>query len=299
MNYRKIILLFLTVVATVPAWAQDGASGTSNMDWAIQNIVLIMAAAAIFGVCVALYRSMKSIWTAQNIADLEAGGMGHAKAVRQANQKSFLGYIYRELAGGVPIEREADVMLNHDYDGIHELDNNLPPWWVGMFYVTIIFAVVYMGIYHFSDIGLSNIEAYDLENKEAELAIAAFNAEQAEKEAASITAETATILTEEARLAAGAETFKTYCAACHGMQGEGLENLGQNLTDEYWIHGGGMKNIFATITEGVPGKTMIAWKEALSPPEIQEVASYILTLEGTNPPNARPPEGDLWTGGKQ
>jgi cytochrome c oxidase cbb3-type subunit 3 len=82
------------------------------------------------------------------------------------------------------------------------------------------------------------------------------------------------------------------CAACHGQKGEGV--VGPNLTDAYWIHGGGIKNVFKTIKYGVPAKGMIAWETQLSPSQIQKVASYVLTLQGTNPPNGKAPEGEIW-----
>lgn len=305
MTYKKTVLILFAVMFSLRIWAQvDDTTEISILDWAVENVVLLMGGAVILGASIGLYRSMQSIWMAQNISDLEATGMAHERAVKQAGYKSFVGYIYRELAGGVPLEREADVMLNHDYDGIRELDNNLPPWWVGMFYMTILFAGVYMVVYHFSDIGMSNIEAYEQEVRDAEIAIAAYNMKIAEEKAKAeksevISAETIAVLTDADRIAAGKETYDTYCVACHGKYGEGMEGLGQNLTDEYWIHGGGIKNIYQTISDGVPGKTMVAWKATLKPKEIQEVSSYILTLQGTNPPNARGPEGELWKEDKQ
>ncbi|MBT6745311.1 MAG: hypothetical protein HOB26_01995, partial [Flavobacteriales bacterium] len=57
-----------------------------------------------------------------------------------------------KLTDAVAIEDEAEIMMDHEYDGIRELDNNLPPWWVYMFYITIIFGVVYIVHYHISPI---------------------------------------------------------------------------------------------------------------------------------------------------
>ena len=86
--------------------------------------------------------------------------------------------------------------------------------------------------------------------------------------------------------------FKSFCAACHGQKGEGT--VGPNFTDEYWIHGGGIQNVFKTIKYGVPDKGMIAWAAQLKPADMQKVASYILTLKGTNPPNPKAPQGEIW-----
>ncbi len=295
MNKLKIYSTLLTLLLTTPIWAaEEGAEGTSKLDWAIENIVMIMGVAVIASALYLLWTATKTIWRAQTASKFEAQGLSHEVAVAKAKKESFLSYIYQQLDGGVSLEKESDVLLNHNYDGIQELDNNLPPWWVGMFYATIVFAFVYIGIYHFSDIGKLQIEEYEQEVIEAERAIAAYNAAQKAEKAANLSAETVTALTDTDRLAAGQANFKSYCAACHGMKGEGIENLGQNLTDKYWIHGGSINDIFRTISEGVPGKPMVAWKEAISAEEIQELASYIMTLQGTNPPNARPPEGEIY-----
>jgi len=304
MIYKKIITLFLILLYVLPSMAIEGDKETTVLDWAVSNLVLIVGLAVIVGASIALYNAMKSIWLNQNITSLESSGMPHAKAVQTAKQDSFLSYIYRELAGGVPLEQEADVLLNHDYDGIRELDNNLPPWWVGMFYISILFAGVYMVVYHFSDIGLSQAEEYKQEVRNAEIAIAAFVAKQ--KEEKELTQKTAEqegkpideiklkALTDIDRLAVGEVIFKTNCSACHGKLGEGMLGLGQNLTDKYWIHGGGIENIFKTVSDGVPSTTMVPWKNSLDENQLLEVSSYILTLQGTNPPNAREPEGELW-----
>lgn len=298
MNKLKITTTLLTLLLTTPIWAAEaGAEETGMLTWAIENIVMIMGSTVVVAALYLMWSATKTIWRAQSTQQYEAQGLSHEVAVAKAKKESFLSYIYQQLDGGVPLEKETDILLNHNYDGIQELDNNLPPWWVGMFYATLAFAPLYIGIYHFSDIGKLQIEEYEQEVIEAERAIAAYNAAQKEEKTADISAETVTVLTDADRLAAGQANFKSYCAACHGMLGEGIENLGQNLTDKYWIHGGGVKNIFRTISEGVPGKPMVAWKEAISAEEIHELASYILTLEGTNPPNARPPEGELYEEG--
>lgn len=304
MIYKKIITLFLILLFVIPSMALEGDVEATGLDWAVSNLVLILGIAAIVGATIALYNAMKSIWLTQNITSLESSGMTHDKAVRTAKQDSFLSYLYRELAGGIPLEQEADVLLNHDYDGIRELDNNLPPWWVGMFYVSILFAGIYMVVYHFSDIGLSQAEEYKEEVRDAEIAIAAFEARKKEEKelAKKLAKEVGKVieeikieaLTDKDRLAAGEVIFKSTCAACHGKLGEGMVGLGQNLTDKYWIHGGGIDDILKTVSDGVPSTTMVPWKNSLDENQLLEVSSYILTLQGTNPPNAREPEGELW-----
>jgi cytochrome c oxidase cbb3-type subunit III len=188
-----------------------------------------------------------------------------------------------DFTKAVPIERESEIMFDHEYDGIRELDNQLPPWWVYMFYATIVFAVVYMWYYHINQDGNVQDNEYKQELVDAEIIMK----QMAEK----VNENTATLLTDESRLAKGAELFQQNCKACHGANGEGT--VGPNLTDDYWLHGGDIKDIFKTVKYGVPQKGMIAWQAQLSASQIQEVASYIVTLRGTNPANPKDPQGEL------
>ncbi len=185
-------------------------------------------------------------------------------------------------------EREHEIMFHHAYDGIRELDNHLPPWWVNMFIITVIWAVGYMWYYHWGGNGPDQIQEYktsvEVAKKETALALAG--------KADAISEADVVALTEPGALADGAAIFKSVCAACHGQLGEG--SVGPNLTDAQWVHGGGIKNVFKTIKYGVPEKGMIAWAAQLRPSDMQKVSSYILTLKGTNPPNAKAPQGEVW-----
>ena len=212
-----------------------------------------------------------------------------ARAVEAANAPSFWTRFDRDvLTKAAPVEREADVMLDHNYDGIKELDNSLPPWWVWGFYITIIWGVIYLIHYHVIDTGLLSADEYKQEVATAELKIKEYHAKTADL----VSVETVTLLNTPEGLGAGKETFIKNCVPCHGPGGEGT--VGPNLTDEFWIHGGGIKNVFKTITDGVPAKGMISWKTQLSPKQIQEVASFVLSLQGTKPANGKAPQGDKW-----
>jgi cytochrome c oxidase cbb3-type subunit 3 len=196
--------------------------------------------------------------------------------------------LMKSLTKSEPLENEGLLLLDHDYDGIKELDNNLPPWWVYLFYAGIIFGVVYMVRYEI--LGADNQET----ELKKELAQAKIEVAEYMKTAPDMMDEkTVTLLTEPADLAAGKEIFTTNCAACHRADAGG--QIGPNLTDEQWILGGGIKNIFHTLVNGGrDGKGMIAWKGTLKPKEMQKVASYVLSLKGSNPKDPKAPDGEVW-----
>lgn len=245
-----------------------------------------------FILLVTIYTLSRTVNQLTNVIEKQNGRVAQegavASGVRVEKPNTAWNQLMKLLTRSVPIEKEADVMLDHDYDGIKELDNQLPPWWKWGFYFTIAFAFVYLIYYHVSASGPLQAAEYQAQ---MDLAAAEKKA-MLEKNANIVTAESVVILTDAESIAAGKNAFMTYCKACHGDFGQG--NVGPNLTDEFWIHGGGIKNIFNTVTEGVPAKGMISWKSQLSPKVIQQVGSYILTLQGTNPAGAKAPQGDKW-----
>ena len=194
-----------------------------------------------------------------------------------------------------PIHQEADIDLGHNYDGIRELDNRLPPWWLYGFYICIVFAVIYLYRYHVA-------QSAPLSKQEYEIAVAQGEAEKAaylEKAANNVDENTVKLITDKDQLAAAKQIFTTVCAACHTATGAG--NVGPNLTDDYWLHGGSIKDVFKTIKYGWPDKGMKSWKDDYSPVQIAQLASYVKSLHGTNPPNPKAPQGTLYveeTGGK-
>lgn len=201
---------------------------------------------------------------------------------------TWLKKTYKKLLGQTPIEEEGEIILDHNYDGIRELDNSLPPWWLYGFYATIIFSAIYLVRYHIFD-GPTQIEEFETQLAEAKIEI-----EEYKKTAKDLVdVNTVEVLTSAEDLNTGKSIFETNCVACHMADGGG--GIGPNLTDEYWILGGGIKNVFKTISEGGrSGKGMIPWKAQLKPSQIAKVASYVLTLQGTTPANPKAPEGDIW-----
>ena len=196
--------------------------------------------------------------------------------------------MYQKLLGSKPVEAEGEIILDHNYDGIKELDNKLPPWWLYLFYATIIFGVVYLVRFHIYGDYDQELE-YEQEVAAAQLAI-----EEYKKTAKDLVdATTVELLTDASDLNAGKAIFETNCAVCHMADGGG--GIGPNLTDEYWILGGGIKNVFNTVSEGGrAGKGMVPWKQSLKPSEIAQVSSYVLGFQGTTPANPKAPEGDIW-----
>ena len=289
---HKATIVLPLLVAAAPLLAQDaGAAEESSSffyDKFFGSLILTTAAVVVLAALGTLYRLLTAMIKVQQIQLYREKGLESLLEETKKPRVSLSDRIYKRWTQAVPVEKEEDIIFDHDFDGIRELDNSLPPWWVALFYITIGFAVVYMSYYHFFGVGASSKEQYEMEMEKAEKAIAAFRAQQADL----VTEENVTALTADSDLSLGQSIYQVNCVACHGPGGEG--GVGPNLTDPYWIHGGGIKNVFRTITYGVPEKGMIAWSAQMRPSDIQKVSSYVLTLQGTNPPNGKEPEGDLY-----
>ncbi|MFN8289831.1 MAG: cbb3-type cytochrome c oxidase N-terminal domain-containing protein [Chitinophagaceae bacterium] len=189
-----------------------------------------------------------------------------------------------------PASQEADLDLGHDYDGIRELNNRLPPWWLYGFYATILFAVIYLWRFHVSHTGPLSKEEYETSVARADARVQ----EYLKKKGDAVDENTVTLLTGAEDLAAGKAIFTdpSKCPTCHTATGGG-NTIGPNLTDDYWIYGGSIKNIFKTIKYGT-NKGMRSWKDDLSAKQIAQVASYVKSLRGSNPPGAKAPQGELY-----
>ena len=194
--------------------------------------------------------------------------------------------VLQKLTKTKPITEESTILLDHNYDGIKELDNSLPPWWLYSFYASIVFAVLYLGYYHILG-GTTQTEEFEEAMEIARIEVAQYKIDNP-------STFDATALTAPDGIAAGKKIFKTNCAVCHMVDGGG--GIGPNLTDEHWILGGGIKNIYNTIAEGGrDGKGMIAWKGSLNAEKMQQVSSYIWSLQGTTPKKPKEKEGELYT----
>ncbi len=194
----------------------------------------------------------------------------------------------RLFTKAVPVEKEKDILLDHDYDGIKELDNALPPWWKYGFMITIVIAVIYLFNFHVMGYGKNPTEEYQVEIVKAQEAKAIYEAQNADK-----VDEANLKMPAAGEIASAKEIFNSVCWTCHGKLGEG--GAGPNLTDDYWIHKGSLTDVYLSIKNGYPDKGMQSWQKNYSPKEMNNLAGYVLTLKGTNPPNPKAPQGDLFT----
>lgn len=195
---------------------------------------------------------------------------------------------FEMINASVAIEKEEDIMLDHNYDGIRELDNDLPPWWKYGFYITIVFAVIYLFNFHIIGGGYLQTDEYNASVYLAKIA----KDDYQKMNANNVNESSVTLLTDKAEIAKGETLYKENCFACHGKLGEG--GVGPNLTDNYWIHGGSIKDIFISLKYGWPDKGMKSWQADFSPVQIHQIASYVKTLNGSNPANAKAPQGELY-----
>lgn len=284
-TYIRVILLAVVGYFILDIAGTTGDTSifvTQPWTWALLGVILLFYVAG--EVCVIalssiLYRSLKP--EQQEKYD-EQLALAKAK-----NEQLYFGW-YQKMLDSKPIEEEGEIVLDHNYDGIQELDNNLPPWWVYGFYATIIFAVVYYTRYHVFDAANQETE-YEMAVAQAKIEI-----EEYKKTAKDLVDfNTVQLLTDVSDLKAGEAIFTGNCVACHKASGGG--GIGPNLTDDHWILGGGIKNVFKTISEGGrAGKGMVAWKSDLKPSEMAQVASYVLSLHGSNPADGKAPEGEIW-----
>lgn len=276
---------FALFIFQVPVNAQ---SSIGQDELVLYSIIGILAAIVLILLLVAFYivKVMNLIMKDNEAKERAAAGLA---AEIEAEKEGWWTRNIEKLNFEKPIEEEEEILLDHNYDGIKELDNHLPPWWTNLFYLTIAFSVVYVLIYHVFDIMPLQEEEYNLAMADA--------AKQTELRLASVEEDfideaTVEFVNTSAALTEGATLYTRNCVVCHGTNGEG--GIGPNLTDEYWIHGGSISDIFKIIKYGVQEKGMIPWQTSLTPSQMQNLSSYIYTLEGTNPANAKASEGQIY-----
>lgn len=207
-----------------------------------------------------------------------------------AAKKSYWDTFFTKINNTVELENESSLDMNHDYDGIRELDNKIPKWWLYSFYGTILIGVIYMYRMFVSETMPDQITELHEANRIADIKMKEYL-----KNAANNVDENTVVMLDAAGIESGKTLYNSMgCATCHGASGEG-NSVGPNLTDEYWLHKGSINDIFYSIKYGWPEKGMKSWKDDMSPVQIAQVASYIKSLKGTTPPNPRAPQGELYT----
>jgi cytochrome c oxidase cbb3-type subunit 3 len=297
---NKTFTIILTILASgfvLPAFAQDATStsadataqaasstayygGLSPVSFWTLSTVLVLELVVIF---VLLY-FIRNLWRILNPVPVPV-------AVRTTPSFTWLKTTWASLdkkffTKAAPIEQEADIMLDHDYDGIKELDNALPPWWKYGFYITIFVAIFYFLKFEVWHTGMNPTEEYTTEMAEAKAETDAYLASMKEN-----VDEKSVVMLDAAGIATGKVLFTKTCVACHSPNGGG--GVGPNLTDNYAIHGATIQDIFKTIKYGYPDKGMQSWQSNFSPVEMQQLSSYIKSLVNTNVAEGKAPQGDL------
>ncbi len=280
---KKSLLMVFALLSVMKISAQDASTATQYIpiDWSITGDRLNFALLGVIGieVLVMLYFLR---WLRVLVLPVS-----EKKEIAQTASKT--NRWWDRFNKSVSIDKEKDVQLDHDYDGIKELDNSLPPWWIYGFYFTILFAGVYMYRYHISKSSPLQVEELAIEKIQAEKDKVAFMATLANN-----VDETSIAYNPTAELLAdGKAIFVKNCVSCHGPEAQGA-SIGPNLTDEYWIHKGGIKDIFKTIKNGVQEKGMIPWGQQLSNAQIAAVATFIKSLQESHPANPKAPQGDKY-----
>lgn len=276
-KYMLLPFLFLTTPLAAQTESSTGISQTTAFYVVIGLLIIV---------------SLLVILLAFNIVSLLKAvvqkEMSPEKKASMEKEPSWFAKTWAKWNDLKPLEEEQDIMLDHDYDGIKELDNHLPPWWKALFYLSIVYAVIYLMVFHV-------FKSAPLQEEEYEIEMALAQAAKSNMEQTIVVDfdESNVPFNDDAEaLADGKKFFEAQCGMCHKADGGGL--AGPNLTDDYWKHGGSMTDIYNVIKNGVPNTAMISWESKLNPIRLQNVASYVKSLRGTNPPGALPPDGELY-----
>lgn len=291
---KKLVLSVLfTIAAPCLLFAQEAVESTSGF-WKdpIADPLLPLYVVSAFVLIVMLLVFVVAIYM------LRILNMFVEKTARERAEKLGIQYkpaptwwqrIDRKLTNATPMEKEATIMLDHNYDGIKELDNHLPPWWKWLFYFTIAWSAVYLVAYHVTDTWPLMAQEYD---REVALAQEKINSFRASQPTVQIDESSLEYTADAELISSGKKVFDSQCVSCHRNDGGG--GIGPNLTDEYWLHGGTVSEIYATVKNGVPEKGMISWAPVLRPEEMRNVAFFIMSIRGTNPVNGKGPQGELF-----
>lgn len=265
-------------------WDDPGSSPLLPLYVVIALLVLVSILIAITGIYMVRMLNMLTE-EAERERALKAG-------VVYKPRPSWWSKFSRQINASVPVEEEETIALDHSYDGIRELDNHLPPWWKYLFYFTIGWSVVYLIVFHVTDTYPLQIQEYNDDVSLAEEQIRKLKASQPQE---TIDINTLTYTADAEFINKGKEVYSSMnCGSCHRPDGGG-NAIGPNLTDDYWIHGGDIKQVFATIDQGAVDKGMPAWGKSLSAQDVRNVTFFVMSLHGTNPASAKAPQGEKFS----
>lgn len=277
-SISKVLMITATMILAI----ETNAQGLTGLSGGMEYFFYSAAVFTLFALVIAAYLlGLKKRF--QREADLKKG-----RASQSGLRKWWSTLDKKYFTKAASLEKEADVLLDHDYDGIKELDNALPPWWKWGFYFTVVVAVIYIFRFHVTGSGPTPLQEYD-----NEMRIAAAKMDNFKKNSKDAFDEKTVTLADAKGIAEGKKIFTGTCVPCHGGNGEG-NAVGPNLTDAYWLHGGSLGEVFKTVTDGVPDKGMQAWSKTFSPVDIRNITSYIMSLQGSKPVNAKAPQGNLY-----
>lgn len=267
---KKGAMLLIGLISSTALFAQG--SGSSSVLGGYNILLILMF---LFLVLVVAYLLKQLKFLSQFVSEETKKPSGKLTAWEKLN--SFK-----------PLDQEASLDVGHEYDGIRELDNVAPPWFTIGFAFTILFAGIYMYRYHIAKTAPLMIEEYEISVAKAQLEKEAFEKVQPPSV---VDVENLALLGAD-DIEVGKQLFIRTCASCHANDGGG--GAGPNLTDDYWIHGGSLKDIYVVIRDGYPEKAMPAWSNLLNPTQINQVTSFVKSLKGTTPANPKPPQGELY-----
>lgn len=288
----KVVATFVFTSITVLAMSQDAAPSEAPVVETVKQIgglsigsfyTLIGIIGIEIIVILALLYNLKILFSKEKIVEATAA------LVEEGKENKFIKW-WDKFNDFKPLQKEKDIQLDHDYDGIKELDNNLPGWWKYGFYLSIVIGVIYFYRYEVVHSAPSSAEEFKTEMAKAEVEKEEYLKNTANK----IDENTVKLLKDQATLDAGKELFATNCAACHAADGGGI--VGPNLTDDYWLHGGNVKDIFKIIKYGVPEKGMKSWEGDFTPIQISQLTNFIKSLKGKMPATPKEQQGEVYKG---
>ena len=288
---NRIILLLLILPAV--SFGQTAAPETKNFWTDPFNdpmlLLYVVSALVFLTIILVMVVAMQML----RVLNLMVKKAAEEKAAREGRayipEPTLWENFWQQVNAFVPVTEEKSIDLGHNYDGIRELDNHLPPWWKGLFYGSIIWGIIYLIMYHVTTSLPLSGEEYDQQVADAE---AAKKAHLASQPAAVIDENTLMYDANSEFIANGKKVFTgNNCQSCHREDGGG-NTVGPNLTDDFWIHGGTIKEIFTTIKAGVVEKGMPAWGKVMSPQDVRDVTFFVMSLRGTNPPYPKAPQGN-------